>query len=147
MTTEQVLPPRGAPGAGSTQAMFDEHYAGVLSSEALRRRVGVAVGGGPSGVVVHDPDALRQALAKLRAAVTTMDDGLRRWRAQRAEEAVGIDPVSVQLRVNMSEMRRRALHYAEVWTEQLRATHAALQAQLDSYEAVERANRDRLARS
>lgn len=60
-------------------------------------------------------------------------------------EAIGIDPVSVQLRKNMDEMERRAVEYVRVWTEQVRDTRDALKAQLASYEAVEQRNAERLA--
>lgn len=132
--------------AGSTRAMFDAHYAGVLADEAMERRVAAAgAGSGVGAGIGVDPAAYRSAIEKLTRAVQELEAGQARWLRHRSAEAIGIDPVSVQLRKNMDEMERRAVDYVRVWTEQVRDTRDALKAQLASYEAVEQRNAERLA--
>ncbi|MGQ0574589.1 MAG: hypothetical protein ACT4RN_10350 [Pseudonocardia sp.] len=137
MNDEQ--PPRAAPVGNPTQAMFDEHYAGVLAGAAIRG----GGGGGGSGGFTVDPDGYRIAIDKLTLAVREMEDGLHRWGNHRTDQ-IGTDPVSVQLRINMEDMHRRAMEYARAWTQQIRETRDGLQAQLDAYETAERRNVARL---
>ncbi|MGQ0575317.1 MAG: hypothetical protein ACT4RN_14075 [Pseudonocardia sp.] len=132
-------PPTPVPGAGSDRALFDEHYAGVLATAATQRWDAPGGGGG----FVVDPDAYRAAIDELTAAVRELEAGQRRWRGRRTD-AIGIDPVSVQLRINIDEMRRRSVAYVHAWTEQIRETRDALVAQLAAYEATEHANAERL---
>lgn len=140
MSGDEVPRPRPAPEAGSTQAMFDDHYAGVLAGAAAGRPGGVAGGGG----FRVDPESYRVAIAKLTEAVEEMEAGQQRWTQYQTTGDIGIDPVSIQLRENMDKMAWRAMEYARIWTGQLRDTRDALQAQLDSYEAVERRIAERM---
>jgi hypothetical protein len=59
----------------------------------------------------------------------------------------GSDPVSVQLGANMRTMAGRAGEWLAEYAAQARAAHAALQAQLESYRAVEAEIAGRMRRS
>lgn len=132
-------------GPGSTRAMFDRHYAGALAEEAAERHAAVPSVGTGAGVLGVDPAVYRSAIEKLTRAVQELEAGQRRWRQYKSAQAIGIDPVSLQLRKNMDEMHRRAEQYVRVWTEQVRTTRDALKAQLASYEAAEQHNAERMA--
>ncbi|MGQ0573325.1 MAG: hypothetical protein ACT4RN_03860 [Pseudonocardia sp.] len=133
-------PPTPVPGAGSDRALFDAHYAGVLATGARAPR-GAASGGG--GFTI-DPDGYRVAIDRLTQAIQELEAGQQRWRRDQSHRPIGIDPVSIQLRINMDEMRRRAMEWVRVYTGQVRDARDALAAQLASYEAIERANVERL---
>ncbi|MGQ0573209.1 MAG: hypothetical protein ACT4RN_03275 [Pseudonocardia sp.] len=135
-------PPTPVPGAGSDRALFDAHYAGVLATEARAPR-GAARGGGGGGFTI-DPDGYRVAIDELNQAIDELEAGQQRWGRTASDRPIGIDPVSIQLRINMDEMRRRAMEWVRIYTGQVRDARDALAAQLASYEATERANVKRL---
>lgn len=90
---------------------------------------------------------VRVDLAELERAVRQLDEAARRlerevprWGLDRLDREIrdpGTDPVSIRLGANMREMAGRAGVWLAQYAAQVRAAHAALAAQLESYRAVE----------
>jgi hypothetical protein len=97
-----------------------------------------------------DLELLAHAVGELDEIARGLEREVPRWDAPRIERDVldpGSDPVSVQLGVNMRTMAGRAGGWLAEYAAQVRAAHAALEAQLESYRAVEQEIAGRMRRS
>ena len=95
-------------------------------------------------------ELLAHAVGELDETAQGLEQEVAKWTPHLIDREIrdpGPDPVSIQLGANMRTMAGRAGVWLAEFAAQVRAAHAAMQAQLESYRAVDEEIAGRMRRS
>lgn len=133
----------GPDATAAETARFDADNAWYAVNYANSQLAAPVVAPTSSGGYLLDPDRMRETIAEM----TRIADTVWQWKGRASPLRFGApayDPVSVNFAEAGRQMASRAEVFVDTWVRQIEAARDGLQAQLDTYLAVEAGNARRL---